>query len=175
MLEQATREIKAEAKRAHRAVYMRAWNAANPERRQAANKKYRDANFEKLRQYSVAHREYFRVHAAKWKAEHPETVRATYKAWCSANAPKKAVTRNRYRTRLTANFVEDVAVSVLANREKNKCGICGLVVSAKERSIDHILPISKGGKHSYANTRLVHLRCNIVRGNRGAAQLRILG
>lgn len=44
-----------------------------------------------------------------------------------------------------------------------------------DRSLDHILPISVGGQHSYANTRLTHTTCNVRRQNRGVAQLRLLG
>lgn len=33
-------------------------------------------------------------------------------------------------------------------------------------SLDHVVPVSKGGEHTYENTQLAHLRCNIAKGNR---------
>lgn len=33
-------------------------------------------------------------------------------------------------------------------------------------SLDHVVPLSRGGEHSRANTRCSHLRCNLRRGNR---------
>jgi 5-methylcytosine-specific restriction endonuclease McrA len=43
-------------------------------------------------------------------------------------------------------------------------------------SLDHIVPISKGGDHSRANSRLAHLACNSSRGNRGDdEQLMLIG
>jgi 5-methylcytosine-specific restriction endonuclease McrA len=49
-----------------------------------------------------------------------------------------------------------------------KCWLCGLHVKFpgyhdevdEQASIDHVVPISKGGKHTWANTKLAHLGCN---------------
>lgn len=59
---------------------------------------------------------------------------------------------------------------------KNSDGVCVLCSETidfalvhpdpKSPSIDHIIPISKGGGHLYANLRVVHLICNVRRGNR---------
>lgn len=36
----------------------------------------------------------------------------------------------------------------------------------ESKSLDHRVPISKGGAHTYENTQLAHLRCNIAKGDR---------
>lgn len=47
------------------------------------------------------------------------------------------------------------------------CGICGKpITNMKEVTIDHIVPISKGGLTTLENCRLAHLRCNQERGNK---------
>lgn len=80
-------------------------------------------------------------------------------------------------------FVEDIELSVLFERDKGLCGLCRRKVNPKLKyphrgsaSIDHIIPFSKGGEHSYANTQLAHFGCN---GSKGAGavgeQLRLLG
>ena len=53
------------------------------------------------------------------------------------------------------------------------CGICHEKVDSTLRypdrmsvSLDHIVPISRGGQHKRANVRCSHLICNITRGNR---------
>jgi len=57
-------------------------------------------------------------------------------------------------------------------RDHRICGICDLQIAAEydDRrympSLDHIVPLSKGGEHSYANTQPAHLLCNIRKGNR---------
>lgn len=56
------------------------------------------------------------------------------------------------------------------------CGICELPVDAALRfpdpgspSLDHVLPLSRGGSHTRANTQLAHLYCNNAKGNRDVA------
>lgn len=44
-----------------------------------------------------------------------------------------------------------------------RCEICG---SREDITVDHIVPISKGGKSTYANTRLLCRACNSRKGNR---------
>lgn len=55
------------------------------------------------------------------------------------------------------------------------CGICQEPVDPDERfpspmsvSLDHVVPLSKGGHHTRANTRCTHLGCNVKLGNRAA-------
>lgn len=68
-------------------------------------------------------------------------------------------------------------------RDGWRCGICGRKVDRdldwphpKSASLDHVEPLSRGGEHSRANTRLAHLDCNIQRGNRGGdEQLSLVG
>lgn len=63
-------------------------------------------------------------------------------------------------------------VDQLIERDGRDCGICGLPIpdvkypDMASASIDHIVPISRGGEHSTTNARATHLRCNIARGNR---------
>lgn len=92
----------------------------------------------------------------------------------------------RRRMKFKKKFVEDVSLAALYERDKGRCGICRKRVpplksirgkrDPKMASIDHMVPISQGGEHSYANTRLTHYRCNISRGNRGGnEQLALIG
>jgi 5-methylcytosine-specific restriction endonuclease McrA len=37
-------------------------------------------------------------------------------------------------------------------------------------TVDHIIPLSKGGAHAVANLQLAHLACNIRKGNRISLQ-----
>ena len=46
------------------------------------------------------------------------------------------------------------------------CAICGKTVAPKDASLDHIIPVSKGGRHIRTNVQLTHVRCNKRKGNR---------
>lgn len=44
------------------------------------------------------------------------------------------------------------------------CGICGDLVEKDEASLDHVVPMSRGGAHLYSNVQCAHLLCNIRKG-----------
>jgi 5-methylcytosine-specific restriction endonuclease McrA len=49
-------------------------------------------------------------------------------------------------------------------------------VKRPDASMDHLVPLSKGGDHSWANVALAHRSCNSKRGaGRLSAQLRLVG
>jgi 5-methylcytosine-specific restriction endonuclease McrA len=84
---------------------------------------------------------------------------------------KRAVRRNRRRALLRCARVETVSMSVLRLRDADRCRICGEPVDFTTRppdpraaTIDHVIALSKGGAHSYENTQLAHLRCNLAKG-----------
>jgi 5-methylcytosine-specific restriction endonuclease McrA len=67
-----------------------------------------------------------------------------------------------------AKTVERIDIFVLAERGNFVCHICsGLVdmsvsrVSRFGATVDHVVPISKGGLDSLENVRLAHWICNI--------------
>lgn len=71
----------------------------------------------------------------------------------------------------------------VGDRDGWKCGICRRRVSRslayphqRSPSLDHVVPLSEGGPHTYANCRISHLACNLARGNRGGGeQLALIG
>lgn len=74
----------------------------------------------------------------------------------------------------------DITLEKVAKRDHNICQICGepvnwndyKIVNGKKVSLgdypsrDHIVPICKGGLHSWDNIRLAHIRCNSKKGAR---------
>lgn len=51
----------------------------------------------------------------------------------------------------------------VAKRDGWMCGICGKIVTRANWSLDHIIPLSRGGSHTYQNVTLAHRLCNIRR------------
>lgn len=55
---------------------------------------------------------------------------------------------------------------LLWNSYPHVCGLCGeQIASIDEMHVDHIIPLSRGGKDILANLQLTHARCNMDKGN----------
>lgn len=108
-------------------------------------------------------REYDRRHRAKFA----ESARATVRRWMKANRHIKNAHEMVRRARKRGAFVEMVDPLVVFTRDNGACGICKRAVEPEDKwHIDHVLPLSKGGEHSYANTQLAHAVCNIAKGSK---------
>jgi 5-methylcytosine-specific restriction endonuclease McrA len=71
----------------------------------------------------------------------------------------------------------------LGERDGWMCHLCGKSVKRlagtayvpQGATVDHLIPISAGGSHTWDNVSLAHRSCNISRGAKGVAQLRLVG
>lgn len=72
-------------------------------------------------------------------------------------------------------FDRNISLKKLAERDNNICYLCGASVDWNDKeitaeghtisgpnypSIEHVIPVSRGGTHSWDNVRLAHRRCN---------------
>jgi len=92
--------------------------------------------------------------AKAWAVAHPERARMLGRQ-----------SRATRRARQMAMFVEHIDPSTVFDRDAGVCGICHEAVERNQQwEVDHIVPLSKGGAHSYANVQLAHIRCNRRKG-----------
>lgn len=74
--------------------------------------------------------------------------------------------------------VENVNPIKVFERDKWKCQICGVKTPRKLRGtlddrapeLDHVMPLSLGGAHSYMNTQCACRKCNAEKSNTPPAQ-----
>jgi hypothetical protein len=71
--------------------------------------------------------------------------------------------RQRARNRVTQDKKFLILDKELARLYYNPCYICG---SNENQSIDHLIPLSKGGRHSIGNLITLCLKCNTSKGNK---------
>ena len=119
-----------------------------------------DTRHRKERAYSAIYRKKHRKELRKRARERYRTDMKCHLYYRNYHAKKKGST------------IGPINIQALVERD-SVCAICHKHIPARQRSIDHILPISKGGAHIQDNLRIVHIRCNLARNNRGAAQLRL--
>ncbi len=55
-------------------------------------------------------------------------------------------------------------------RDRNRCQYCGSRFPTKELNLDHVIPISKGGKSDWANVVCCCFDCNAKKGNKVLAE-----
>lgn len=95
--------------------------------------------------------------------------------------------RDRYHRRRAlkkaASTGEPVLFAAIAERDGWRCCLCRKRVSpaikwpdSMSPSLDHLVPLSKGGAHDPSNVALAHLGCNTAKNNRGGGeQLLLIG
>lgn len=90
--------------------------------------------------------------------------------FCSV-ACRSRETRARRRAWKLGVRWEPIGLSTLSRRDGGLCHICNKPVlwTAKapdplSPSIDHVVPLSRGGSHTMGNTALAHFRCNYLKG-----------
>lgn len=104
----------------------------------------------------------------KWRASNPEKISAKQRAYREAN-PEMAAAENRRtasarRARQRSAFVEHVDPRRVFERDHGICGICNELVDPIDFHVDHVIPLARGGEHSYANTQTAHPACNMSKG-----------
>lgn len=110
-------------------------------------------------------------------------VKRSGKSRCAACQEKRTRIKEHMagyaRRAVTALYVaERIDPLEIAERDGWHCGLCGEWVQPGLKwpnpdalSLDHILPIAKGGKHTENNVQLAHLKCNWSKG-KGRAKWR---
>ena len=126
----------------------RAWRRQNPELASQIDKTYRAANLAKCRETD-------RLYAGRF----PEMIRAKSRR---RRAVKRRVARERYSE--LEIFERDGWVCRLCNRPVDRSLTDRR--SPQAPTIDHIVPLARGGADIRDNVQLAHQRCNSAKGAR---------
>lgn len=103
-------------------------------------------------------REYMRKYVQKNREKHNERSRA----WNAANREQKAATRRAYRAGgSSADFTADDWES-MKSQYNDRCLCCGR--DDVSLSVDHIVPVAKGGEHVWDNIQPLCMDCNRRKG-----------
>jgi 5-methylcytosine-specific restriction endonuclease McrA len=115
---------------------------------------------------------------AAWYMENNERLRRAARAWAVENHERVTEHNERRRARMAAVTAEKVDIEALWTRDGGHCWICQGAIDRDlryphpfSRSLDHVVPISKGGAHAMGNVALSHLRCNISKKDKLLAHL----
>lgn len=100
---------------------------------------------------------------------------------CSSECSRKRLNRKKDNRINRTNLIDkDITLTKLYNRDNGRCYICGrlcdwndkvmdgngnTIVGESYPTIEHIYPLSKGGKHSWSNVKLACFYCNTMKGD----------
>jgi 5-methylcytosine-specific restriction endonuclease McrA len=105
---------------------------------------------------------------AKRERRDPAIDAARSKAWREANPERVRELSRRTemarRARKRGVICELVDPLVVLERDDGLCGICGDDVDPMRFHVDHIVPLARGGEHTYANVQTAHPTCNVRKG-----------
>lgn len=140
----------------------RAYREENREKILAGQARYRSENREKMLAY---HRSYFSANRAR--------VIENAIRWAKENPERYADIQQRRRSRLANAETGPTDLIALWVDQGGICPLCGVAIdeglkwpNGMSRSLDHIIPIARGGGHTQENLQWTHLRCNISKGAR---------
>jgi len=167
---------------AKRRAYHRQYGARNRTAMREASRRYYAANKEaiqtrqRMRTAGVkrvrppSHKEYQKA----WRAANQTRVAAVIKAWNAAHPDKvreyrqraysknKAAFRARDRRRRALEveaFCGPVDVAALVVEQGGLCYLCSKALGA-DCSLDHVVPLTRGGSHEQFNAAVAHKACN---------------
>lgn len=142
-----------------RSAHMKGYYAENAEDKRESGRNHRAANLDRIRAEDMARYERDREKRIELATE--------------------ITHRRRQRAKLVP-FERGVTRAALRKRHGDECCYCGITMSFVSlrkgqyvpdlATVEHVIPLSKGGAHTFANTTLACWECNIRRGNRGVIQ-----
>lgn len=128
------------------------WYANNKEQRARYSRSHVAANRERYLNY-------YRIrHIRDYEQE---------KAYRVAHRYELSEVQARRRARVqNAPIVEKIDRNALIERDKWTCYLCGVICTPKNVTLDHVVPLYRGGSHTADNLRVACLSCNCSKGGK---------
>lgn len=147
----------------------RAWRAKNKERVAELNRMFYQENRQKRLEYHRSYRQknkdYFKEAMKKFKRDNPSYHREQNRRWARAH-PEKIRLRTlarKARHRGNGGTFTTHEWEFLKRHYNFTCLRCGLQEPEIKLTVDHIVPLSKGGRHSVENIQPLCRSCNSIK------------
>lgn len=141
--------------------------------RRASYQKHRDRFRQRNHENYLKNREEYIENARQYREKYGDLIRERRRQLYAENPARYNTRAADRRAQINEAFVESVSINVLLTRDAYLCGICGGDIpeglpygDPLYPHIDHIVPLSKGGEHSYVNTQPAHASCNVQKGDK---------
>lgn len=143
--------------RSRKLLRMKKWRSDNRELALRLTKEWRSRNKERLSAYAKRWRllnsDRHRIAKNKWNRKHPEKARERVKKWKKSNPDKVAYNHNKRRAQCSGS----------CPLTRKVYGRCLELKQWFDVVVDHIIPLSKGGRHSFQNLQIIYAHENSVK------------
>lgn len=162
--------------RACRSARNAVFRAENVEKERARHAAYNEQNREVLRERG-------RLYSARQRETYPERQkealqrwykskgRAYHQQWKKAHPDQCIESANRYRARLLGAYHEPVDRTAIIDRDGGICYLCGNTPTGWQLTLDHVIPLVRGGSHTPDNLRVACRSCNARKKQRLLSEL----
>lgn len=148
----------------------------------------RDIELEQMRRWREANAERKKIADEAWRAANTDRNRATKLAWQRANKAKVAEINERHRrlypegvanrshrrrARKNAVSVHVVTVADIRRLRARFGGLCAYCEAAPGSTLDHVVPLARGGSHSLGNLVPACKSCNCSKGEKFLFEWRV--
>lgn len=143
----------------------RKWREANVEKRKIDNKKWRDANSDKDKQrkldYYYSNKLKMQKQSNDWHANNSGYSSDYMKQWREDNPGRSSEYVHVRRTRMQNNGLYKVLKRDLKRLYSASCAYCG---ATEDITLDHVVPLKRGGSHGIGNLVAACRTCNSSKG-----------
>jgi len=106
-------------------------------------------------------------YAKQWRKDNPDKTKKYHQDYAEANPDKERVrsrekSSNR-RAKLKGNGVFKLSPKDIKRLLTQPCINCG---NKNNQTLDHVVPIARGGRHSIGNLQTLCLSCNVSKGTK---------
>jgi len=138
------------------------WREDNPKRIKELSKKYYEKNLERIKEKNK-----------EWCKNNIDRKKKLVKMWQKNNPDRIRDYCRKRRALRKGTFSENIDEKQVYEKYNWLCQICYKKIKKNLKwpnpmsiSIDHIIPLAKGGNHILNNVQPAHLICNISKGDR---------
>ena len=140
------KRIRSQCKECDRETLNASRAAMSAEHKKAQNHGYNIRRRSSQKIYRLKNKERDRLYAARWRKDNPDIVKETF--------------RRHSARRRGAPVVERIHKKAIIARDNSTCYLCSRVLTPNEITLDHVVPVSRGGNHTNDNLRVACRPCN---------------
>lgn len=104
-----------------------------------------------------------RERVRKWETNNPEKKKEAQRNYHLNHPEKRRLAEHKRRTVKEANGVFYILEKEIKSLLSTPCANCGTLDNI---TLDHVIPISRGGRHSFGNLQALCKSCNSSKNNR---------